>query len=222
MSTASRIRRLARYWRSLLLVAVILASLVSLAFEPVSMERLLELGEKLARDPLAVTVIVVVMAVLFALALPGSLVFWLLAPFQPPLISVPLLLLGGLGGAVGAYGIGFRLGRDWRAGTEQPRLVKLLEQRGDAPTQFALRVLPGFPHSVINYGAGALHLPLPGFVLAAATGLGVKWGVYASAVYGAVEALERGEGLTPAAMAPLLIVAMLVFTGVAVRARLLR
>lgn len=215
-------RWLRRNARLLLLGLIVAVSFVFVFAEPVELDRLLELGDHLTRDPLAVSGAVVLMAVFFALALPGSLGFWLLAPFQPPLIAVPLLLLGGVSGALGAYGIAFWLGRDWRPGEKQTRLVDLLEKRGDVFTQFALRVLPGFPHSVINYAAGALRLPLPSFVVAATAGLGVKWAVYAGAVHGAVEALEQGKRLQPAAMAPLLIVAVLVLAGVALRARWFR
>lgn len=208
---------LMRHWRSLVLATLVIAGLALLALQPVSPQTLLAAGERLATRPLAVAVIVLTMAVLFATALPGSLAFWLLAPFLPPVLATALLLLGSVAGAWGGYLLANRL----HAGgsVAESRLGQLLHQRGDLVTQCALRVLPGFPHSVINYAAGALGLPLNTFLLAATLGLAVKWGVYSSAVHGTLEALEQGEMLSMSTLWPLAALTLLLLAGVQARRR---
>jgi uncharacterized membrane protein YdjX (TVP38/TMEM64 family) len=213
---------LLRYWRTLVLLALVILGVVLLLANPLSPERILVTGKRLAHDPAALALIVAGMALFYALALPGSAFFWLIAPFQPPWIAVPLLVTGSVGGAMGGYGLARYLGRDWVTGERSRRILDVLQHRGDTLTQFAFRVLPGFPHSVLNFGAGAVGLPLFGYVLAAALGLGIKWSIYAGAVHGAVEALEAGERPGAATLAPLAVLAVLVLAGVALRRRFLR
>lgn len=180
---------------------------------------LLEHGQTVAEKPWVTPALVLVMALLFALALPGSLLFWMIAPFHAPWIAVPWLLAGSVGGALGAYLVARYLGWGQRHARERGGawLVRVLRARGDLPTQMAMRVLPGFPHSLVNYAGGLLKLPLGTFLLAALLGLTVKWGVYASAVHGAVEAVETGDALQPRILLPLVLLAFLLVTGAVIR-----
>lgn len=213
---------LLRYWRALVLLTLVVLGVALLVIQPLSPERLLELGERLAHDPRALVLIAATQALFYALALPGSAFFWLIAPFQPPWIAVPLLVAGSVGGALGGYGLGRYLGRGWQAGGRRQRILAVLQQRGDVLTQFAFRVLPGFPHSVLNFGAGAVRLPLTGYTVAAVLGLAIKWSVYAGAVHGAVAAVRAGDGPGVATLAPLTVLAVLVFAGVVLRGHLAR
>lgn len=213
---------LPRYWRTLILLTLIALGLVLVVVRPFSPERLLALGERLAHDPLALALIVATQALFYALALPGSAFFWLIAPFQPPWIAVPLLVTGSVGGALGGYGLARYLGRDWATGAKSRRILDVLQRRGDTLTQFAFRVLPGFPHSVLNFGAGTVRLPLFSYVVAAILGLAIKWSIYAGAVHGAMEALQAGERPGVATLAPLAVLAVLVLAGVALRRRFVR
>ena len=219
-SLASRsLQFLRHHWRGLVLGSLVASGLLLASRYGQDLAAFLEWGNRIADQPLAVVVVIVWMAVLFTFALPGSLAFWLIAPFHPPLGSVAMLLAGSVAGAYGAYRLAQRMGPG-HAPRGSGSLLDLLRQRGDVATQIALRVLPGFPHSVVNYAGGALHLPLPGFLLAAFLGLAVKWGVYASAVYGAVEAIESGDALDPRTLLPLFVLAGLLLLGALVRRRL--
>ena len=200
-------------WKLLIIPALIVAGLVAGAVSPWGAGDLLAAGRALSDQPWYPPLVILAMAVLFTFGLPGSLSLWLLAPFFTPWLATLFLLIGSLGGALGAYGLGSRLRSGWQPGDFGQRVMELLDQRGDVITQTALRVLPGFPHSVINFAGGLLGLRLPAFVAAVIIGLGIKWGVYASAVHGATRALEAEEAINPAQVAPLLILAILLLGG---------
>jgi len=95
-----------------------------------------------------------------------------------------------------------------------------LKARSDLLTQCAMRVLPGFPHSVINFAAGLGHIALGRYLLAAALGLAVKWAVYSSAIYGALEAIEEEDPLQMDVLLPLLALTALLLAGAWYRRRL--
>jgi len=211
---------LRRHWAGLLLGLLIVAGLVLASWHTRELAQFLEWGDRIADLPVAIVAVVVLMAVLFTFALPGSLVFWVIAPFHSPLVSVIMLLIGSVAGAFGAHRFSHRLGKRWSPGKNAERVVALLEQRSDLLTQTALRVFPGFPHSVVNYAGGVLGLPLGPFLLAALLGLTVKWGVYATAVHGAVEAIETGDALQLGTLLPLFVLAGLLLLGALVRRRL--
>ncbi|MFU8817645.1 MAG: VTT domain-containing protein, partial [Pseudomonadales bacterium] len=125
-------------------------------------------------------------------------------------------------GAGGARWVAAHLRRDWQPGEFARRVVELLRSRGDLFTQIALRVLPGFPHSVVNFAGGVLHLPLPGFLLAAVIGLSVKWAVYASAAYGISDSLAAGTAMRFETLLPLVILTGLLLLGGWYRRRLVK
>lgn len=197
----------------LLLAVLVILGLVLAYWHTPELAQLLQWGDRIAERPVVIVGVVVLMAVLFTLALPGSLVLWMVAPFHPPAVSVIMLVIGSVAGALGAYGLSHRVGRRWSPGRNAERVVSLLEQRSDLLTQTALRVLPGFPHSFVNYAGGVLELPPTTFLLAAVLGLTVKWGVYATAVHGAVEAIETVDGLQPSTLLPLFLLAGLLLLG---------
>ena len=58
---------------------------------PIEIRYLWRWGVELAGHPVALVGIVLVMAALMSLGLPGSLCFWLIAPFHPPLLSVSMV-----------------------------------------------------------------------------------------------------------------------------------
>ncbi|MCG6659662.1 VTT domain-containing protein [Halomonas campisalis] len=176
-------------------------------------------AEEASHHPATVIGVILIMAVTLAFGLPGSIGLWLIAPFYPPHVATPMLILGSVGGALGAYYLAARVGDRWSPKGLTRKIMRMLEKRSDFLTQCALRVLPGFPHSVINYAAGLRRLPLRTFVIAAVIGLGIKWAVYASAIHGALEAVEKDDALTPEVVLPLLALTLLLLIGAWVRRR---
>lgn len=199
-----------RLW---LLPLLILAGSVLGALQPWGIDEMLAFGRDLASNPLFLAAVVLTMVVLFSFGLPGSLGFWLIAPFQEPLAATLLLLVGSVGGALGAYRFSSRLRGGWEPEGFSSRIVRLLSRQGGLMTQTALRILPGFPHSVLNFAGGVLGLRLSAFLGAATVGLAVKWGVYASAVHGLVEAVEAGDALDFRTLLPLLSLSVLLLVG---------
>ncbi|MBD3895192.1 VTT domain-containing protein [Halomonas sp. ML-15] len=174
-------------------------------------------ADEASHHPLTMLTVMLVMAVTLAVGLPGSIGLWLIAPFHPPWVATLMLIVGSVSGALGAYWLAANFRQRYTPKGLTLRIMRVMSRRSDALTQCAFRVLPGFPHSVINYAAGLLHLPLRTFVIAAVIGLGVKWAVYASAIYGALEAVETGDALSVGVILPLVALALLLLLGAGVR-----
>ncbi|WP_200176709.1 VTT domain-containing protein [Ectothiorhodospira shaposhnikovii] len=207
-------KRKSRLWLALIPV---LLGLVLAIWQPVSLDALLDFGHQASAHPLVAVGLVLVQALLLALALPGTLMLWVVAPIYSPLVAAGLLTAGSVLGAFGAYEISRHLRGRRPPDVDAGRVVNLLRERGDFLTQLVLRVLPGFPHSVINYGAGMLGLPLLPFLAAAALGLAVKWVVYAAAVHALVEVGTGAEEFGLDSVAPLLVLALFLGMGALVR-----
>jgi uncharacterized membrane protein YdjX (TVP38/TMEM64 family) len=172
-----------------------------------------------SHHPAVILGVMLIMAVTLVIGLPGSIGLWLIAPFYPPLIATLMLTISSVAGALGAYQIAARAGRNWNPSGLTLKVMQMLEQRSDLMTQCALRILPGFPHSVINFAAGLRRLSLKTYLLAAALGLAVKWGIYSSAIYGALEAIEEEDALKFDVVLPLMALALLLLAGAWFRRR---
>lgn len=200
--------------RRLALLCLLLAAGIALAVtEPVDRAGILAWGESLAQWPWTAPLLVLAQALLFAAGLPGSLVVWLIAPFYPPLVSTLLMLTGSLAGAAAAYPIAGYLGESVHRRLQHHRTFRILATRGDFYTQAALRVLPGFPHGIINYSAGLLRLPWRVFMLAAVLGLAVKWAVYCGSIHALVQHGLESAGPGPGPGALLALVLLTLFLG---------
>jgi len=206
--------------RQAVLIFVLVSAVAVAMWDPVPLPQLLQWGAQFSADPWVIAVIIVLQAVLYALALPGTAVLFLVAPFHPLLTSVAILLSGSLLGALAAYFLASYLGESWR-----PRrgawLIELLRTRSDFFTQCALRMLPVCPHWAINYGAGIIRVPLPSFIAAAVLGLVVKWTLYSWVVQDASSAAQAGEGFDLHNLWPLLVLAILLIIGGIVRRRMI-
>lgn len=208
-----------RYWRPLFLSLLLVAGVVVSVWQPVDLLTLLDWGERFATHPLALAGMLAMMVLTYTFALPGSIFLWVIAPFHEPLQATALLLIGSTVGAISAYFTARYLGKDWEQEGLAKQLLALLHRRSDILTQCALRILPGFPHSAVNYVAGVLRLPLKTYVAAAILGLAVKWAIYTSAIYGAVEAVEAGEAIRLETVLPLLVLTALLLVGAWVKHR---
>jgi uncharacterized membrane protein YdjX (TVP38/TMEM64 family) len=157
--------------------------------------------------------IVAAQFVLFTFAQPGSVLFWVAALLYAPPAATAILVAGGTSGAAGAYLLARRLTRLDLAKAREQRVFRLLERRGDFFTLCALRVLPGMPNSLINYGAGVLALPLAMFLAATALGLAVKMYLYAAAVDAAVGSTTPRDLVRVEVLGPLVTIALLLAFG---------
>ncbi|PCF94850.1 TVP38/TMEM64 family protein [Vreelandella nigrificans] len=167
----------------------------------------------MSHHPVVIIGVMITMAITLAIGLPGSIGLWLIAPFYPPMIATLMLTLSSVAGAWGAYQLAANAGDRWNPKGLTLKVMETLEARSDLFTQCALRVLPGFPHSVINFAAGLRRISLSRYLIAAAIGLSVKWAVYSSAIYGALEAIEEENALQFEVILPLLALTLLLLLG---------
>jgi uncharacterized membrane protein YdjX (TVP38/TMEM64 family) len=164
----------------------------------------LDLGRQHAGSPWLISLLIVLQVIMFSLALPASSLVWIVAALYPPWLATLILTSGGTLGALGAYFVSHRLGHAWHRLIQQRSLFRLLQRNGDFPTLFALRVMPGFPHSITSYCAGVLRLPLAPFVASAALGFACKMALYSYAIFEAAGAGEAGDLLRPGVVIPLI------------------
>jgi uncharacterized membrane protein YdjX (TVP38/TMEM64 family) len=157
--------------------------------------------------------IVAAQLVLFTFAQPGSALFWVAALLYPPPAATLILTAGGTCGALGAYLLARHMTRLDPAQARQRPLFHVLERQGDFFTLCALRVLPGMPHSVINYASGTLALPLFRFLSATVLGLAVKTYLYSSALGGVAGATSPAELMRLQVLGPLILIALLLLLG---------
>lgn len=204
-------RRANRIWFVLVALLVAAGAYFVLA-QPIDRAEAMALGATLAESPWTAVLLVLAQILLLALGMPGTLVVWLVAPFYPVAIATALMLTGSVIGAAAAYSIAGLLGVGLYQRFRRHQTFRILASRSDFFTQTALRVLPGFPHGIINYSAGLLRLPRATFFLAAVLGLGVKWTVYCWSINTLFRAGLEGEG--PGGTALLLLVLLTVLLGV--------
>lgn len=208
-----------RPWRWVALGATLLMAGCLWIWHSPELADLQRWADQAAHHPAVIASVIAIMAVTLAIGLPGSIGLWLIAPFYTPLAATLMLTVGSVAGALGAYYLASRFSDRWKPRGLTRNVMGKLEKRSDLLTQCALRVLPGFPHSVVNFAAGLLRLPLATFVMAGIIGLSAKWGVYSSAIYGALEAVETEQAVSPSVILPLVALTLLLLIGAWLRRR---
>ena len=153
--------------------------------------------------------LILLQIVLFMFAMPGSTLLWVMAALYPPVPATLILVTGASLGGLAGYLFARRLSTPRLAQLRGNRGFRLLREHGDFLTLCALRVTPAFPHSIINYGAGILGLPLGRFLAAAVLGLSVKTFLYSRVIHHTLGAAEPSELLWRNVVPPLILVALL-------------
>jgi len=156
--------------------------------------------------------LVALQVLLFTFGLPGSAVLWLAAPLYAPPVAAAILTAGGCLGALAAHAFALRLTGASLQRLQGSRGFRILQRQSDFLVLCALRLAPGFPHSVINYAAGTLRVRRAPFLASAAFGFGIKTWLYAIVVHRAVAADRPADLLAPDALWPLIaLVALILF-----------
>lgn len=159
-------------------------------------------------------------AVLFMFALPGSTLLWVVAPLYAPPAATLILTAGGAGGALAAYWFARRLTEERQSRLRASRAWGVLQRESDFLALCALRLVPAFPHSVLNYGAGILRLPLGSFTAAAVIGFGLKSYLYSSVIHRALAAADASDLLRAETVPLLVLLALALFAACLLRRRL--
>jgi len=200
--------------RQILVLAALAALGIALeALDVVDWPAVLHWARRHAGDWRVPAAIVLAQTVLYTVAQPGSILFWVAALLYSAPVSTLILTSGGTAGALGAYLFARRFTRVYVSTARRHRLFEILERQGDFLTLCALRVLPGMPHSAINYAAGILGLPLARFASATALGFAIKSYLYSSAVAAAAGSAAPADLVRLDVLGPLLAIALLLLFG---------
>jgi uncharacterized membrane protein YdjX (TVP38/TMEM64 family) len=175
--------------------------------------RILEVGEQYAHLWWFPPLIIIVKAVLYVFALPGSSMYWVAGVFFEPLAATVILVIGGLGGAIGGYFFSRRMSGEMEEKIQTSRFFRILRNHSDFATLSAIRTLPNFPHSIINYGSGLLHVPLPRFIVSTLIGFTAKSYLYASAIHHAATAEDASDVVQLQTILPLIGLTILFVAG---------
>ncbi|SMP64324.1 TVP38/TMEM64 family protein [Desulfonatronum lacustre] len=160
-----------------------------------------------------VPILILAQALPFAFALPGSVMFLVIGLLYDPLPAAAMIAAGGVMGSMAAYYFSGRLAVSWVERVQRQKVYRVLRSNTNFLMLCAMRTLPGFPHSVINYGSGLLRIPLKRFIFSAILGYLVKGMLYASILHNVVDADEAGELFSLEVMWPLLVLAGLFVAG---------
>ena len=156
-----------------------------------------------------VLLLILAQTLLFTFALAGSLFLWVAATLYEPPMATFILAAGGTLGGLGAYFFSGFLTADWKHRIENSRSYRLLQAQDNFFTLFAMRVFPGFPHSLVNYSAGILSANLMHFVAAAILGIGIKSFIYARVIHSAATSLSLDLLLDFTILGPLVLLSLL-------------
>lgn len=179
--------------------------------------RFIELGEEYAHTWWFAPAIIIIKVVLYTFALPGSVMFWVAGLFYNPITATLVIVAGGVGGAAAAYFFARGISRGDADKVEASRFFSLLNKHTDLATLCAVRILPNFPHTVINYGSAILNVPFPRFIVSTLVGFTIKGYLYSSMIRRAATVDGLSDVLDLKTFGSLIIVAALFIAGKAVQ-----
>jgi uncharacterized membrane protein YdjX (TVP38/TMEM64 family) len=183
-------------------------------------EKMLSIARQYSDKWWLVLILIILQIILFTFALAGSFFLWIVAPLYPPAMATFILAAGGTLGGVCAYLFSKRLTDDWIARIEKSHAYRLLHKHDDFFVLFAMRVLPAFPHSLVNYSSGILKVKLSHFILAAISGLTIKCYIYSLVIYNAASSASIDDLFDISTYGPLILLSMISLAGVFIKYRL--
>ena len=197
-----------------IIVLLVTLGILFQIFGVLDVEKLLFIVKGYTDEWWLIVILIILQIVLFTFALAGSLVFWVVAPLYPPLISTLIVSVGAMLGGVGAYFFSKYITDDLIKKIENSHAYKILHKEDNFFSLFALRVFPGFPHSLVNYSSGILQVKLSHFVVAAFLGVGIKSYIYADIIYNLSTKASIKDLLNISTMAPLVFLSLVSLVGV--------
>lgn len=210
-----------RYTKKLLIVVFLIT--VGILLEVAGLldvERMLVIAREYADYWWLVVVLILLQTIMFTFALAGSFFLWIVAPIYPPAMAAFILAAGGTLGGITAYFFSKRLTDEWIHRIENSRAYKMLHKQDNFFALFALRVLPAFPHSLVNYSSGILKVKLSHFIPAAFLGVGLKSYIYSEVIYNAASSASIDDLLDISTYGPLVLLSAITLLGVFIKYRL--
>jgi uncharacterized membrane protein YdjX (TVP38/TMEM64 family) len=207
---------LSHYKLAILISLIALGSILHLSGS-IDSEQLIVLARQYSDHWWLGVLLVVIQTVLFTFAMAGSSMIWITAALFTPLTSTAIITAGTALGAISAYLFSERLSEDWTQKIKNTRVYKLLQKEGNFFTLLALRMMPGFPQSVINYSSGVLKIKFISFIPAAVFGTAIKIYVYSVLIYNATTPGTLAGSIGVSAIWPLLLLSLLILAAVFVK-----
>ena len=202
---------------------IILLVLIGILFQVsdvFDVEKILSIAREYTDQWWLVVAFILLQIILFTFALAGSLIFWVVVTLYPPLISTLIVAVGATLGGLGAYFFSKYITDDWIKKIENSQAYKILHKEDNFFSLFALRVFPGFPHSLVNYSSGILQVKLSHFVAAAFLGVGIKSYIYADIIYNLSTKATIKDLLNVSTIAPLVLLSLISLAGVFIKYKL--
>jgi uncharacterized membrane protein YdjX (TVP38/TMEM64 family) len=162
-------------------------------------------------------VLVLAQVLLFTFSLPGTVFLWVAAALFPPIPAALILAAGATLGGVSAYYFSATLSDEWVHRVENSHVYRVLHKQDNFFALLAMRIMPAFPHGLVNYSSGILKVNLYYFIPAAFIGIGVKSYMYAGVIYEAAGGASLHDLLDFSTFGPLVLLAVLMFAGVIVK-----
>ncbi len=187
----------------------------------VDYEQLILLSRKYADQWWLAVLLVLIQTIMFTFAAAGSSMIWITGILFTPVTSTLVITAGTTLGGISAYVFSAHLSEEWITRVEQSGIYRLLQKESGFPVLFALRLMPGFPHSVINYSGGILKIRLPVFIASAMLGTAAKTYVYSVLLYNATSPGAVTAAIDLSTVWPLLAFSLLILSSVLLK-RLLR
>lgn len=159
-------------------------------------------------------ILVLLQALLFTFALAGTVFLWVAAVLFPPFTASIILAAGATLGGVSAYFFSATLSDEWVHRVENSHIYKLLRKQDNFFALLAMRIMPAFPHGLVNYSSGILKVNLAYFVPATFIGIGLKSYVYAPIIYQAAGGASLNDLLDISTFGPLILLSVVILGGV--------
>ena len=154
-----------------------------------------ELLRELWSNPFTPLLIILAMTGAWTFGLPASAFFFITPLLFSPLEATAIVSAGSAAGTTTAYLVARYVGGPWVERFRDHRVTRFLERHSTFASLFAIRIFPGSWHSVINYGAGLVKIPVGKFVTATVCAVAIKAFLYANAIEGSVGATSIQEAL---------------------------
>jgi len=154
---------------------------------------------------------------MYMLAFPGSIIMLTLGIIYQPWVATILVVAGGVTGGLAAYYFASFMSASWAKKFSSSRVFKILQKNSGFLQLCALRCLPGFPHSFINYSSGILKVGLLPFIVSTGLGFAVKGFIYTSAVYSAFHLDDPEAAIGISNLWPLIVLVIFALLGIVIQ-----
>jgi uncharacterized membrane protein YdjX (TVP38/TMEM64 family) len=179
--------------------------------------KLIEIARQYADQWWLPMILVVLQVLLFTFALAGTVFLWVAAVLFPPLTASIILAVGATLGGISAYFFSATLSDQWVHRVENSHIYRVLHKQDNFFALLAMRIMPAFPHGLVNYSSGILKINLWYFVPATFIGIGLKSYVYAPIIYQAAGGASLNDLLDITTIGPLVLLSIVILGGVIVK-----